>query len=120
MSHLQRFHRLSPVVSVIALGLPLLALQLAISAPAHAGSAKEGEALASRWCVSCHDIGRSEKPTASDTAPTFDSVARRKNFNRVHLEAWLGHPHPPMPNLSLTRNEIDSLVNYIESLRAPH
>ncbi len=115
MSHLPRFRPLAPA----ALGLSLLALHLVTAAPALAGNAKEGETLASRWCVSCHDIGRSEKPTASDTAPTFDSIARRKDFNRVHLEAWLAHPHPPMPNLSLTRIEIDNLVSYIESLRKP-
>jgi len=120
VSHRPRFRPLTPAVGVAALGLSLLILPFAISAPAYAGSAKEGETLAGRWCVSCHDIGKSEKPTASDTAPTFDSIARRKEFNRVHLEAWLAHPHPPMPNMNLTRNEIDSLVNYIESLRPPH
>jgi len=100
--------------------LVISVLTLPLVTPAHAGSASEGQAIASRWCVSCHNIGKGEKPAASDTVPTFDSIASRKEFNRVHLEAWLGHPHPPMPNLNLTRNEIDSLVNYIESLRAPH
>ena len=119
MSHLPRFRMLGPAVRFAALGLPLFVLQLSTAAPAQAADAKEGETLAGRWCVSCHDIGRSEKPTASDTAPTFDSIARRKDLNRVHLEAWLGHPHPPMPNLNLTRTEIDNLVAYIESLRAP-
>jgi mono/diheme cytochrome c family protein len=101
------------------LGLPIFVIPLLAPAPVQAGSAEEGERIASRWCVSCHNIGKSEKPSVSDTAPTFDSIARREDFNRVHLEAWLGHPHPPMPNLSLTRNEIDSLVDYIESLRTP-
>lgn len=106
-------------VIAAALGLPLLILPVLTPRPAQAGSAEEGHNIASRWCVSCHNIGKSEKPSVSDTAPTFDSVARRKDFNRVHLEAWLGNPHPPMPNFNLTRNEIDSLVNYIESLRTP-
>jgi mono/diheme cytochrome c family protein len=119
VSQLPRFRPLAQAGRFAALGLPLFALHLVTVPPAQAGTAKEGEILAGRWCVSCHDIGRSEKPTASDTAPTFDSIARRKDFNRVHLEAWLGHPHPPMPNLSLTRSEIDSLVDYIESLQKP-
>jgi mono/diheme cytochrome c family protein len=117
VSRYQRYRR--QVISA-ALGLPLLMLAALMPVPAQAGSAEEGQTIASRWCVSCHNVGKSEKPSVSDTAPTFDSIAHRKDFNRVHLEAWLGHPHPPMPNLSLTRNEIDSLVDYIESLRTPH
>ena len=109
--------RLTALLSAGALVLSLVALLDA--SPASAGTAAEGEAIASRWCVSCHNIGKGSKPAASDTVPTFDSVARRKNFNRVQLETWIGHPHPPMPNLNLTRDEIDSLVNYIESLRTP-
>jgi mono/diheme cytochrome c family protein len=118
VSPLSWFRPSTPVFLLALLGLPLLAALP--TTPAHAGSAEEGEAIASRWCVSCHDIGKGEKPAASDAVPTFDSIASRKDFNRVHLEAWLGHPHPPMPNLNLTRNEIDSLVNYIESLRTPN
>jgi len=111
--------RFFPPAALAAFGLTLLTLPMLAAAPAHAGTAAEGEAIASRWCVSCHNIGKGEKPAASDTVPTFDSIAGRKNFNRVQLEAWIGHPHPPMPNLSLTRDEVDSLVNYIESLRVP-
>jgi len=117
VSRQSRFRPFTPVFLFALLSLPLLAAPL--STPARAGSAEEGQAIASRWCVSCHNIGKGEQPAASDTVPTFDSIASRKDFNRVHLEAWLGHPHPPMPNLNLTRNEIDSLVDYIESLRTP-
>lgn len=88
--------------------------------PALAGDAGEGKAIASRWCAACHNIGGAEKPSASDVVPTFDSIARRDDLNRVQLETWIGNPHPPMPNLNLTRVEIDNLVTYIESLRVPH
>lgn len=90
-----------------------------LTTAAQAGSAEEGQAIARRWCSSCHDIGSGEKPSVSDAVPTFDFVARRKDLSRAQLEAWIGNPHPPMPNLSLTRNEIDNLVAYIESLRTP-
>jgi hypothetical protein len=45
-------------------------------------------------------------------------VARRDNLSRVQLETWIGNPHPPMPNLNLTRREVDSLVEYIQSLKS--
>jgi len=33
------------------------------------------------------------------------------------LRTFLSHPHPPMPDLSLTRAEIDDLIEYIATLR---
>jgi mono/diheme cytochrome c family protein len=102
--------------------LAVLATTVSVTAfgsAVRAGDAAEGRAIASRWCVSCHNIGGEAKPSASDTVPTFDSVAQRKDLNRVQLETWIGNPHPPMPNLNLTRVEIDNLVSYIESLRRP-
>ena len=90
-----------------------------LPAAAFAGSAAEGQEIANRWCSGCHKVETGDKPSASDMVPTFGSIARRKNFDRVQLEAWIGHPHPPMPTLNLTRDEIESLVNYIESLRTP-
>lgn len=106
-----------PQVLVATLGIVLTAA--AYSSVARAGDAMEGKAIASRWCSSCHNIGGGEKPSASDTIPTFDSIAQSKDLNRVQLETWIGNPHPPMPNLTLTRVEIDNLVSYIESLRQP-
>jgi len=106
-----------PRILLTIFGSTLMAAALASGA--RAGDAAEGHAIASRWCVSCHNIGGGGKPSASDTVPTFDSIAQRKNFDRVQLETWIGNPHPPMPNMSLTRTEIDNLVTYIESLRTP-
>ena len=33
------------------------------------------------------------------------------------LRAFLSHPHGAMPDLALTRAEIDNLIGYIETLR---
>ena len=87
---------------------------------AHAGNASDGRVIAEHWCVSCHDIGAGDKRTANDLAPSFEAVAKRSVLTRNQLEAWLGNPHPPMPNLHLTRVEIDNLVEYIESLKPAH
>jgi len=87
---------------------------------AYADRVSDGRAIAERWCVSCHDIGAGDTRTAKDVAPTFESVAHRPNLSREHLETWIGNPHPPMPNMHLTREEIENLVEYIESLKTAH
>ena len=92
------------------------ALWLVTASPAHAeGDPIAGGAVAKQWCVACHDIGQGR--TVKDGAPSFVSVARRPNLNPDMLKIWLADPHPPMPKLSLSRQEIDDLVAYILSLK---
>jgi mono/diheme cytochrome c family protein len=88
----------------------LLALAV-LSAPvpaAAAGDPVEGARLARQWCVSCHG--------GSDAAPGLETVANRPGRTPYTLRAWLTEPHPPMPNFSLPREEIDHLVAYLASL----
>ena len=76
----------------------------------------EGHKLAQQWCTGCHII-EPGTTSASDVAPPFPKIAQDKRLTPDQLRVWLTNPHPPMPNLSLTREEIDNLVAYIGSLR---
>ena len=87
-----------------------------MATPAAAADLKHGETLARQWCANCHLVG-GEQTAGGDTAPTFASIAETAAERTDDLRAWLADPHPPMPNLSLTRYEIDDLLAYIESLR---
>ena len=78
--------------------------------------AAQGHALARQWCTSCHMV-EPGGATGSDVAPPFPQIAQDKRLTPGQLRAWLADPHPPMPNLSLTRDEIENLVAYISSLR---
>ena len=60
---------------------------------------------------------RGGQARGGDGAPPFAMVADTAAERTDDLRAWLADPHPPMPNLSLTRWEIDDLLAYIESLR---
>jgi mono/diheme cytochrome c family protein len=87
-----------------------------LASPAFAeGNAKMGRVLAEYWCFSCHAQTRST--TATDAVPTLESVARRPGRTPDTLKAWLTNPHGKMPNLALTRSEIDDLVAYLVTLR---
>ncbi len=93
------------------------AIFLASAAVTHLSAADvdEGERLARQWCSACHLVG-DDQPAAGDAAPPFASIAESAAARPDDLEAWLADPHPPMPNLDLTRTEIDDIVAYIESL----
>lgn len=94
----------------------LVACVLAAScAPAWAdGNARTGGWLARAWCEGCHGrIG-----VASDAARSLADIARQTHAGEAWLRAWLADPHPPMPNLTLSRSEIDDIVAYLKTLPA--
>lgn len=75
-----------------------------------------GLALAQRWCANCHVVGTGVPGT--DTAPAFPSLALRHGGDVDWVRAWLSTAHPRMPDLHLSRQEIDDVIAYLRSL--PH
>jgi len=90
---------------------------LLAQAPAFAADAKQGKAIAERWCSGCHVVGHEQKSASNDQAPTFASLAARADFNTDRLAFLLLKPHPNMPQLSLGRSEIVDLAEYILTLK---
>ena len=93
--------------------LALSAVLLA-AAPASAADPAQGRQLAQQWCANCHVIGGAE--TGRDTAPALPAIAHRYGQDQNWLRTWLTAPHPPMPDLHLSRQEIDDIVAYLSSL----
>jgi mono/diheme cytochrome c family protein len=99
---------------MLGLAAILLTTQSAAGAAA-SGNPGAGKELAERWCASCHLVSP-EQATATTEAPPFETIASASNGSFGWLEAFLADPHPPMPELSLTRDEIRDLTSYIASL----
>jgi mono/diheme cytochrome c family protein len=76
-----------------------------------------GQDLALKWCSECHLVARDQPEPASDAAPSFFEVADRSSTTEISLRAFLMSPHGEMPNIMLTREQIDEVVAYILSLR---
>lgn len=90
-----------------------------VATQAHAamlGNAADGRNLAETWCASCHLVSAEQQVTTTE-APPFETLAQRSPDDLGWLRAFLADPHPPMPQLSLTRDEIRDLAAYIASLR---
>ncbi len=83
------------------------------------GDAAAGRHLAATWCSSCHLIDRTSRSGASTGVPSFTAVARDTSVTPPVLRVFLQTPHASMPDLHLTRVEIDDLIAYIASLRGP-
>lgn len=104
-----------------SIALALLALIAAGRAPVQAQSGDEaaGLSLALRNCAICHVVAGRQTGPVPVGVPTFAQIARMPSTTALSLSAFLQTPHPPMPDLVLTRREIADVVSYILSLRKP-
>lgn len=79
-----------------------------------AGDPVNGERIAKRWCAACHVVTNTQRH-ASDAVPTFTDISRSQRFEEASLAVFLTAPHDPrMPDLSLSRLEVNDLVAYIK------
>ena len=99
------------------IGNVLVALAISCSpSPTARADVTNGERLARQWCANCHVIdANGSSATLPQGPPSFRIAAG--HLNPEQLRAFLTHPHGQMPDLALTRSEIDDLIAYIESLR---
>jgi mono/diheme cytochrome c family protein len=96
---------------LVAAGLPVSA---ASAQPW--GDAANGRDIAERWCAACHMVAP-DQPQASADVPTFMEIAGAVEDDFDVIEGFLIDPHPPMPVMSLTRQEIRDLIAYFATLR---
>jgi mono/diheme cytochrome c family protein len=100
--------------------LPVMAAVLFAASPAfpqQMPNARAGESLARQWCAGCHLVSADQRAPAPDTAPPFASIAARPSATPGALRTLIQMPYPRMPQIALTRNEVEHLIAYIVSLK---
>ena len=101
-------YRAFPALVILTLGL--------IAAQACRADVQKGAQLARQWCANCHIINGNPSGAVPQGPPSFRTIAR-SGMAPDQLRAFLSHPHGAMPDLSLSRAEIDDLIGYIQTLR---
>jgi mono/diheme cytochrome c family protein len=96
-------------LAVLAGGGPASAQQI--------GDPVAGRRLAEMWCSNCHVIGPNAAGPGSDAVPTFPGIARMPSTTAMSLRAFLQTPHARMPDIQMSREQIDDVIAYILSLR---
>jgi cytochrome c len=80
--------------------------------------AKTGHEIASKLCTGCHIVGEKAANTAMPAdVPSFEEIANMPNQTAEAIAGRIVVPHPPMPTITLTREEIGDVAAYIMSLR---
>jgi mono/diheme cytochrome c family protein len=108
---LETLHKKLPIL------LPVAGYVLLAHGSAFAADAKQGKAIAERWCASCHVVEQKQRSAATDQAPPFASIAAKPDFNAGRLAFLLLKPHPNMPQLALSRSEATDLAEYMLTLK---
>jgi len=102
-------------VRALASALGLLALAFS-TAPVSGADKKAGAKLAQRCCASCHVVSPDQAKGAT-SAPTFAWISSNRNV--AAIKGALSMSHTQMPDMSLTRKEVDDILDYIQSLAPP-
>ncbi len=81
---------------------------------------KAGRVLAEKLCTSCHIVGgQAASASVPADVPSFVAIANKPGQSAEAIAGRIVVPHPPMPQIHLTRDEIADLAAYILSLRKP-
>jgi len=89
---------------------------LALADTAFAADVSNGEKLARRWCAACHVVAADQRQGNTQAGP-FSEIAKVPGFDGSKLALFLLAPHPPMPDMNLSRNEAADLAAFIASQR---
>jgi mono/diheme cytochrome c family protein len=87
-----------------------------VVAPYARADMARGGLPARQWRATCHVVGEGPSGAVPQGPSAFRTIAR-SGLTADQLRAFLSHPHGAMPDLALTRAEIDDLISYIETLR---
>ena len=97
-----------------SLSAAIIAVTLVTPAFSQHGNLESGRRLADIWCGSCHQVG----PEASlRSTPSLPELARLSSTTELSLKVFLKSSHENMPNLMVSRAQIEGLVAYIMSFK---
>jgi mono/diheme cytochrome c family protein len=80
------------------------------------GDPDAGRQLVMNSCTACHAPAGTK--SATDGAPPLSFIARDTRSNPLSIHAWLMDPHPPMPGIMLSRQQVSDVIAYLSSLPA--
>lgn len=97
-----------------------LACALIVAAPqfAHAENAENGLRLSRALCVNCHSVepGGAARQFVADV-PSFMAIATKPGQSADRMQGYILTPHPPMPQVQLTKNELADIAAYVMTLK---
>lgn len=95
----------------------LTTIGIAVAPPALAQDDRQrlqGLDLARDLCSGCHVVTENQRRAVVDGVPSFPMLGR-SGLSNEHLRVWLSDPHPAMPQMPLSEQQIAAVIAYIRS-----
>ncbi len=116
LQHLPKLHW-PAIFAASAMAALLIVPAGAQTALTDAERVKTGLERSKQWCSHCHVVEPSGQAVAQSDVPSFESIAAREGQTVEKTENGIFNPHPPMPDLQLSREVARELALYIMSLK---
>lgn len=102
----------------VAGSMALAVLATSAAAKAEASDPARGKELAEGRCAACHHVASGTRSSPKPEAPNFLTIANRADQSADKL-IWtlVFPPHPEMPDVPFSNNELRDISAYILSLR---
>lgn len=124
---MQRRQRLSSMFAVavaVAALTPLAAFAQSVPVPPakeapelEAPSPERGLAFAQKFCSNCHLVEGGTNATVQAGMPSLRGLANKPGQSGERIRNVLINPHPPMPDMQVSAQEILDVISYLETLR---
>lgn len=95
----------------------VVAVAQAQTALTDADRVQRGLERSKQWCAHCHLVAQAAQTVAQAGVPSFESIAARPEQSVEKTENGILTPHPPMPDLQMSRDDVRDLALYIMSLK---
>ncbi len=82
-----------------------------------APSPERGLAFAQKFCSNCHLVEGGGSATVQAGIPSLRGLANKPGQNGERIRNVLINPHPPMPDMQVSQQEILDVLAYLETLR---
>jgi len=82
-----------------------------------APSPGKGLIIARQFCIGCHVVEDSADHPVPVGVPSFRGIANKQGQTAQHITNILIKPHPPMPDMHLSSEEILNIIAYLQTLR---
>ena len=112
---MQRSKSIGAVASLLAFAV--VGVTSARCEEPHQPSPEKGQLLAQTLCNTCHLVDGNVGGQVTVGIPSFRGIANRVGQTGERIRNVLIDPHPPMPNVRLSNDEISDLIAFLETLR---
>lgn len=106
-----------PIAIAVSIATGVPAWSQSTTDPKSAPTAAKGAELAGKLCSGCHLMEGHASASIPAGVISMRGIANRKGQTGRRILDMLIQPHPPMPDIRLSVEEINSVILYLETLR---